>query len=56
MNLVKIKVIVEWKTPCFVKNVRAFIGFTNFYYCFIKQFLEIARPLTELIKKDTVFK
>ena len=56
MDLAKVKAIVEWKASHFVKGVRAFIGFANFYCCFIKQFLEIARSLTELTKKDAVFK
>jgi len=56
MDPAKVKAIVEWEAPRSVKGVRAFIGFANFYRRFIKQFSEIARPLTELTKKDAVFK
>ena len=31
MDLKKIKVIVNWQEPKNVKEVKAFIGFANFY-------------------------
>jgi len=31
MDLKKIKVIINWQEPKNVKDVRAFIGFANFY-------------------------
>jgi len=31
MDLKKVKVIVNWQEPKNVKDVRAFIGFANFY-------------------------
>jgi len=31
MDLKKIKVIINWQEPKNVKNIRAFIGFANFY-------------------------
>jgi len=31
MDPKKVKVIVNWQEPKNVKNVRAFIGFANFY-------------------------
>ena len=44
----KIKAILEWKEPTKLKEVESFIGFSNFYCCFIKNFSHIARPLNEL--------
>jgi len=38
-----------------VKGVRAFIGFANFYWIFIPNFADIARPLTNLMRKQTTF-
>jgi hypothetical protein len=35
--------------------VRSFVGFANFYRCFIKDFLKIVRPLHDLTKKDVLF-
>jgi len=31
MDLKKVKVIVNWQEPNNVKDIRAFIGFANFY-------------------------
>ena len=56
INLAKIKTIIKWEISYSIKSIRAFIGFANFYHYFIKQFLEITKPLIELIKKDIVFK
>jgi hypothetical protein len=47
--------IREWATPTTVKAVRAFIGFANFYRVFISNFSDIAEPLINLTKKETVF-
>lgn len=47
----KVKTIVEWQAPTSVKGVRSFLGFANFYRCFVKDFSDIAAPLTELTKK-----
>jgi len=44
----KIKVVKEWKTSTRVKDVKSFLGFTNFYQRFIHNFSYIARPLNEL--------
>ena len=34
------------------KEVQSFLGFTNFYHCFIEGFSHHAKPLFELTKKD----
>lgn len=51
----KVKTIQEWQPPTSVKGVRSFLGFANFYRCFIKGFSEIAKPLTSLTKKGSVW-
>jgi len=38
----KVKAIKEWKTPTKIKDVESFLGFTNFYQQFIKDFSHIA--------------
>ena len=48
MEQEKIKVVKEWKTPGKVKDVESFLGFANFYRCFIQNFSHIAKPLNEL--------
>ena len=47
----KIKVVKEQKTPTKIKEVESFLGFVNFYQCFIKNFSYIVKPLNELIGK-----
>ena len=47
----KIKAIHDWATPQNVKDVRSFLGFANYYRWFIRNFAEIASPLTDLTKK-----
>ena len=38
MDLVKVKGIANWPTPTSVKEVRAFLGFRNFYKDFINHY------------------
>ena len=52
MNPGKVEAVRNWPTPTTLREVRAFIGFTNFYWRFIPQFSTTARPLHDLTKKD----
>ena len=55
MDSGKLKGIQDWPTPTTVKQVRAFLGFGNFYQWFIWHFSELAKPLNDLLKKDNKF-
>ena len=55
MDPAKVQAIQEWEYPLNVKDVRAFLGFANFYRRFIDQFSELASPLIALTKKGTAF-
>lgn len=51
-DLEKINVIANYPRPKSVKDIRAFIGFAGFYRRFIPNFSDIAKPLTNLTKKN----
>ena len=51
----KIKVVQEYPVPSTVKDVRAFMGLTNYYRKFVKDFAHIASPLHDLTKKGAAF-
>jgi hypothetical protein len=55
MDPAKLKGILDWPAPKTVKEVQSFIGFGNFYRCFVKGFSHLAHPLHNLLKKDKKF-
>ena len=55
MDPAKVQTVLDWGTPKNVKDVQSFLGFANFYRRFIKNYSEIAAPLTALTRKDTLF-
>ena len=48
----KVKTILEWEQPQNLTDVQSFVGFCNFFRRFIKDFSDIAKPLTKLSKKE----
>jgi len=48
MDLIKVAGVRNWPTPENRTDMQAFIGFINFYRCFIQDFSTIARPLFNL--------
>nr|GEX27356.1 reverse transcriptase domain-containing protein [Tanacetum cinerariifolium] len=51
----KVDAIAKLPHPTTVKGIRSFLGHADFYRRFIKDFSKIARPMTRLLEKDTLF-
>nr|GEX33623.1 DNA-directed DNA polymerase [Tanacetum cinerariifolium] len=51
----KVDVIAKLHHPTTVKGICSFLGHAGFYRHFIKDFSNIARPMTRLLEKDTPF-
>nr|GEU75687.1 reverse transcriptase domain-containing protein [Tanacetum cinerariifolium] len=51
----KVDVIAKLPHPTTVKGVRSFLGHVGFYRRFIQEFSKIARPMTYLLEKETLF-
>ncbi|BAT83727.1 hypothetical protein VIGAN_04092900, partial [Vigna angularis var. angularis] len=51
----KVEVIEKLPPPTNVKGIRSFLGHAGFYRRFIQDFSKIAKPLSNLLVKDTPF-
>ncbi|KAA3470810.1 DNA/RNA polymerases superfamily protein [Gossypium australe] len=56
VDLSKILVIIDWKPPRNVSEVRSFLGLAGYYRRFVKIFSMIAKSMTRLLQKDVKFK
>ena len=55
MAVDKVDAVRSWNAPRNQKGVMSFLGFTNFYRRFIRDYSRIALPLTSLLKKGAPF-
>ncbi|KAL0287105.1 UNVERIFIED_CONTAM: Retrovirus-related Pol polyprotein from transposon.6 [Sesamum angustifolium] len=51
MDPKKVQAIEEWRPPSNVHDLHSFLGLANYYRRFVKGYSEIARPVTDLLKK-----
>jgi hypothetical protein len=51
----KVKAVIDFPQPKDLKNVQSFVGLCSYYRKFIRNFATVARPLTDLTKKDRPF-
>jgi hypothetical protein len=51
----KVETVEQLPPPTDVKSLRSFLGHAGFYIRFIKDFLKITKPLTQLLQKNVAF-
>ncbi|KAL0411911.1 UNVERIFIED_CONTAM: Retrovirus-related Pol polyprotein from transposon [Sesamum latifolium] len=51
----KVRTILGWEPPKNVSEVRSFLRLAGYYRIFVKDFSVVAKPLTNLLKKNTPF-
>jgi hypothetical protein len=52
----KIQAVQKYPVPRNARDVRSFLGLASFYRRLVSKFADIAKPLTELLRKESPFK
>src|SRR3954465_13143141 len=52
VNPERVQAVLDWTPPESVKQVRSFFGLASYCRHFVQNFSKVAKPLTELLKKD----
>jgi hypothetical protein len=52
MDQSRIQDVLSWNVPPIVGDIQSFLGLASYYQRFIKGFLKIVNPMTELLEKD----
>jgi len=48
----KAKGVLDWPTSKCIKDIQKCLGLANYYCQFIKDFVSIARPFHDVVKKE----
>ena len=49
----KVELVKEWPVPLYITDVRGFLGFCNYYRRFVKGYIDMTRPLNQLLCKGS---
>ena len=52
----KLKAIIEAEKPCYVKQLRSYLGLINYYAKFVPRMSTVLRPLHLLLMKEVVYR
>jgi len=52
MEKEKVQEVVDWPVLKSVKDIQKFLGLVNYYKWFVKDFVKIAKPLHEMMRKE----
>ena len=52
----KVEAICKWHGPTNITEVRSFLGFTNYYWRFVKKYVQVVKPLYKLILGENTSK
>ncbi|KAL0458528.1 UNVERIFIED_CONTAM: putative mitochondrial protein [Sesamum latifolium] len=55
MDPKKVQAVEEWQPPSDVHDLCSFLELVNYYRRFVKGYSEIARPMTDLLKKTEIW-
>ncbi|XP_073122418.1 uncharacterized protein [Henckelia pumila] len=51
----KVEALISWPRPTSVSEMQSFMGLVGYYQRFIRDFLSIAKPITQLTKKNAPY-
>jgi hypothetical protein len=53
MDPEKITAVQDWEAPCNLKDIHIFLGFANFYYCFVQNYSKLLNHSPSLHQRES---